>query len=241
MKGAQLAFTEIFLNWAFYTIDHDPGPMLYVQKTLDAIGIFMKQRFDPSVDEMPQMKEKIGTGKVGRGSGDTARVKIFPGGMIRFGGANSAASLRSMPIERLCLDEEDSYEGNIEQEGSPSQLAIARTRNFPNRKIYRISTPTIKETSVIEPLFLGGTQERYYVPCPHCGAMFWIQWKNIKYDNHDPETAMLLCEECGVLIEEKYKTQMLAKGQWIAKEPNAPYPSFHISSLYRPYAFYSCK
>jgi len=241
MKGAQLAFTEIALNWKMYTIHYDPGPMLYVQKTLDAIKIFMEQRFEPSVDEMPIVRERIGNSSLRKSSGDTARLKVFPGGMIRFGGANSASSLRSMPIERLMLDEEDSYESDIQSEGSPSDLAIRRTANFPRRKIYRISTPTIKETSVIEPLFEAGTKERYHVPCPFCGNMDWIRWANIKYVNDDPNTAELLCEACGCLIAERYKTQMLSNGKWIAENPHAEYPSFHISSLYSPYGFYSWK
>lgn len=238
MKGSQLGFTECCLNWMFYTIDYSPAPMLYVQKSLVDMEVFTKQRFDPSVEEMSTIKNRIGTLKKGRTSGDTAKVKVFPNGMIRFGGANSAASLRSMPIERLMLDEEDSYDQDIHEEGSPSQLAIRRTANFPRRKIYRLSTPTIKETSVIEPLFEAGTKERYYVPCPHCGHMDYIRWPNIKWTDDNPKTACLVCEECGVLIEERYKTQMLINGEWRAENPDAPYPSFHISALYSPYGFY---
>lgn len=238
MKGAQLGFTECSLNWMFYTIDYSPAPMLYVQKTLVDMGVFVKQRFDPSLLEMPSIAKRVGTTSRGRSSGDTATIKIFSGGMIRFGGANSASSLRSMPIERLTLDEEESYDADIKEEGSPSELAIRRTANFPNRKIYRLSTPKIKETSVIEPLFEGGTKERFYVPCPHCGHMDYIKWSNIKWENDDPSTAILMCEECGVLIEERYKTYMLEHGEWRAENPSAPYPSFHISSLYSPFGFY---
>ena len=239
MKGAQLGFTELALNWMFYTIDYSPAPMLYVQKNLNPdIAVFVKQRFDPSLREMPSIFERVGTSTRGRSSGDTATVKIFNGGMIRFGGANSASSLRSMPIERLTLDEEDSYERDIQDEGSPQELAIRRTANFPNRKIYRLSTPTIKETSSIEPLFEAGTKERFYVPCPHCGNMDHIKWGNIKWENDDPTTAMLMCEACGVLIEERYKTQMLANGEWRAENPAATYCSFHINSLYSPFGFY---
>lgn len=246
MKGAQLGFTEIALNWMLYTIDYNPAPMLYVQKTLDNISIFMDQRFDPAVEEMPNVKGKIGIVKTGRGTGNTKRTKIFPGGMIRFGGANSASSLRSMPIQYLILDEEDSYEQDIQEEGSPSKLAIARTRNFPNKKIFRISTPTIKETSIIEPLFERGTQEYYYVPCPHCKHMEIIKWENIKWekDEHgevDPDSVALVCTSCGVLIEERHKTWMLSNGKWIAHNPNAHYPSFHLSSLYSPFGFFSWK
>jgi len=238
MKGAQLGFTECAVNYMFYTIDYSPAPMLYVQKTLVDVEVFVKQRVEPSLDEMPDLATRVGTQSRGRKTGDTAKVKTFPGGMIRFGGANSAASLRSMPIERLLLDEEDSYEQDIQEEGSPSELAIRRTANFPKRKIYRLSTPTIKETSVIEPLYEQGTKERYYVPCPHCGNMDYIRWSNIKWENDDPATACLVCEKCGVLIEERHKTAMLLHGEWRAENPDAKYPSFHISSLYSPYGFY---
>lgn len=238
MKGAQLGFTECAINYMFYTIDYSPAPMLYVQKTLVDMDVFVKQRFEPSLDEMPDLAARVGTQTRGRKTGDTAKVKVFPGGMIRFGGANSAASLRSMPIERLILDEEDSYDQDIQDEGSPSELAIRRTANFPRRKIYRLSTPTMKETSVIEPLFEGGTKERYYVPCPDCGHMDYIRWDRIKWENDDPKTACLLCTKCGVLIEERHKTKMLMHGEWRPENPEAPYPSFHISSLYSPYGFY---
>ena len=249
MKGAQLGFTEVALNWMFYSIEHSPAPMLYVQKTLVDMEAFVKQRFDPSIDAMPGIVLGDGRGKSG---GDTAKIKLFPGGMIRLGGANSASSLRSMPIERLMLDEEESYEQDLQDEGSPSALAIRRTANYPNRKIFRLSTPKIKETSVIEPLFEDGTKERYYIPCPHCGNMDYIRWGNIKYENDDPETAMLLCEACGVLIEERYKTQMFTEcedysdpnalgARWIAENKKVKNYSFHISSLYSPYGFYSWK
>lgn len=238
MKGAQIGFTEAAINYMFYTIDYSPAPMLYVQKTLVDVDVFVKQRFEPSLDEMPDLSQRVGTLTRGRKTGDTAKVKTFPGGMIRFGGANSASSLRSMPIERLILDEEDSYDHDIQEEGSPSELAIRRTANFPKRKIYRLSTPTIKETSAIEPLFEAGTKERYYVPCPHCGHMDYMRWDRIKWENDDPQTAALLCTDCGVLIEERHKTGMLLNGEWRAENPNAPYPSFHVSSLYSPYGFY---
>lgn len=246
MKGAQLGFTELALNWMYYTIERNPAPMLYVQKTIEDVSVFVKQRFTPALEAMPQIAKRIGSiriGTRGRTGGDSMRTKIFPGGMLRFGGANSASSLRSMPIQNLVLDEDDSYERDIQSEGSPSELAIRRTSNFPNRKIYRISTPTLKETSVIEPLFEQGTKERFYVPCPHCGNMDWIRWSNIKWEKGksdlSPIHVSLMCEKCGVLIEERYKTQMLAKGKWIAENPDAEYPSLHISSLYSPYGFFS--
>lgn len=240
MKGAQLGFTEIGLNWIFYTIDHNPCPVLYVQKTIEAVEKFNRQRFNKSIDAMPELEKKLITrGK--KYSNTTKRMKMFPGGIVILGGANSAASLRSMPIQNLILDEEDSFEADIQQEGSPSELAIRRTANFPNRKILRISTPTVKETSVIEPLFEEGDQRRFYVPCPYCKNKDWIRWHNIKYDDDNPKTAKLRCEKCEKLIPECKKTWMLERGEWVPENPGGAFPSYHISSLYSPLGFYSWK
>lgn len=256
MKGAQVACTEIGLNWMFYTIHYKPAPMLYVQKTLEAVEKVNRQRFDKAIEAMPIIQKKMKTGTGNRG-GNTKRIKLFNGGIILFGGANSAASLRSMPIERLILDEEDSYEADIQEEGSPQDLAIRRTANFPRRKIFRLSTPTIKETSAIEPAFEAGDQRLYYVVCPFCKHKAPIKWKDsdpvrkdftITWDGDTikkaQETVGLVCHACGVIIEEHYKPWMMAEENgacWVPQNHEGEYPSFHISSLYSPLGFFSWK
>jgi phage terminase large subunit GpA-like protein len=239
-KGAQLGFTECALNWIFYTIDHSPCPIMYVQKTIDAVEKFSKQRFTPSLEVCKRVEEKVSPEK-SRDTSNTIRLKSFPGGVLILGGANSAASLRSMPIERLILDEEESYDADIEEEGSPSGLAIRRTANFPRRKIFRLSTPSIKETSKIEPLYEEGDQRRYFVPCPFCGLEQEILWKNIRYEKDkdgEPVDIHFRCDGCDKAISERYKTQMLENGRWIAKYPGRRVASFFISSLYSPVGFF---
>jgi phage terminase large subunit GpA-like protein len=249
MKGAQLGFTECALNWMFYTVDHAPAPFLLVQKTIDNVTKLSKQRLDKSIRLTPSVHAKIGEMR-SRDSQNTILIKNFPGGVLILGGANSPASLRSMPIQNLALDEEDSYEADIGEEGSPSELAIARTRNFPRRKIFRLSTPTIRETSVIEPNFESGSKERYHVPCPFCGKLQVIYWGNLKWEQDKPETVKLKCAHCEELIPEHFKGQMFEEcrnyadpdapgARWIAEDPDNPHKSFHISGLYSPLGFYS--
>jgi phage terminase large subunit GpA-like protein len=242
MKGAQLGFTDTALNVMLYTVDYHPTSLLYIQKTIDAVERFSKQRFNPSVQLMPTIKDKIGEG---RESSNTIRVKSFPGGIIIMGGANSAASLRSMPIEIVLIDEWDSFDSDIEEEGDPAELAIRRTANFPRRKIFKLSTPAIKETSKIEPAFEFGDQRRYNVPCPHCGQMQTIEWCNIKFKDANKKVDLnniyLECVKCKGHIQEKYKTQMLENGKWIKNNPESDIASFHISALYSPIGFYSWK
>ena len=168
--------------------------------------------------------------------------KSFDGGVLLFAGANSAAGLRSVPIRFLILDEVDAYPQDLDGEGSPIELAIARTRTFPNKKIYIVSTPTISGLSVIESEFLETDQNYYHVPCPYCGGMQPLTFSQLKWDEGRPETARYECVHCGARIEERHKVEMFAHGEWVASKPEKSNPDtigFHLNSLYSPFGWQS--
>lgn len=255
MKGAQLGFTECGINFVLYVVDHAPAPTMFVQKTVDNVQRLSKQRLDKSIQACPPVIAKIGRAK-SRDSQNTILLKNFPGGILVLGGANSTASLRSMPIQNLILDEEDSYERDVgagkgvEGEGSPSELAIRRTANFPRKKIVRLSTPNIREISTIEPNYESGSREHYHVPCPFCGALQVMYWPNMKWEDDDPRTIRLQCTSCKEPIAEHHKRTMLPEcedyadpsapgARWIAENPDSEHKSFHLSSLYSPLGFFS--
>lgn len=242
MKGAQVGGSECGLNWIGYVIDHVPGPMLVVQPTVDLARRFSKQRIEPLIEESPRLREKIRPAKE-RDSGNTMFSKEFPGGILLITGANSAVGLRSMPAKYVFLDEVDAYPENVDGEGDPIALAEARTRTYRrNRKIFANSTPTIQGHSKIETRYESSDRRRYYVPCPFCQYPQPLEWKQVKWDNNDPATTLYECIECKVLIEERYKTQMLARGEWVAEnKENARkrVAGFHLNSLYSPLGWYS--
>ncbi len=261
IKGAQLGFTEVAINWILYGAHQNPGPMMYVQKTDDAAKDFATQKLEPSIAACPELDRIMGAQKPKSLSNEVTN-KGFPGGFVVLGGSNSGAFLRSKSIRDAIADEEDSYKANIDGEGSPVGMIRKRQANFPLSKFFRLSTPKFKETSTIEPAFDAGSQEQYYVPCPECnpgadlvaGTKFVIRWGNIKWSaDIDPESNLprdiyLVCEQCGCAIPEHKKTWMLENGDWFSeKESNGkPYrvgdvefPSFQISSLYSPLGFFS--
>lgn len=234
MAGAQVGKSETGNNWLGFVIHHAPGPMMLVQPTTDTAKRFSKQRLAPMMEESPVLKERIADPR-SRDSGNTQLVKEFQGGVLVVTGANSAVGLRSMPVRYLFLDEVDAFPVDVDGEGDPVILAIRRTTTFSRRKIFMCSTPTIKEMSRIEREFVASDQRRYFVPCPHCGHKQWLRWSQLKWDEGDPATAAYACEDCGTLIEERYKTQMLAQGEWRATaEGNGRTAGFHLSSLYSP-------
>ena len=241
MKGAQLGLTEAGNNWIGYMIDNSPAPALMVQPTDEMVKRNSKMRIDTMIQASPNLSRKVSAAKSRNGE-NTITQKNFPGGILLMTGANSPVGLRSVPIRNLFLDEVDGYPGNLDGEGSPIALAMARTRTFAKRKVFIISTPTIADLSPIEDEFNQTDQNYYEVPCPHCGAYQRLLFDGLKYEEDKPETTRYQCQHCGELIEERHKTAMLAAGKWIPAKPeqaNADRIGFHISSLYSPFGWYS--
>lgn len=242
MKGAQLGFTEIGINWALWNIASCPGPAMLVQPTLDMCKRLSKQKLEPACRSTPAVRDQLPAPRAKDG-GNSMFAKEYPGGMLLLAGANSATSLRSASIRDLFLDEVDAYPADLDGEGDPIDLAKARTRTFPRAKRYYSSTPTIKGASRIEAGFATTDQRYYYVPCPHCGEYQVIAWDRIKWDPDDRNRpAWMECAVCAAAVEEHAKTGMLAAGEWRASVPELASDrvvGFHLSSLYSPYGWYS--
>src|SRR5262249_34719084 len=95
--------------------------------------------------------------------------------------------------------------------------------------------------SRIEREYEASDQRRFLVPCPHCGAMQWLRFERLRWNEGRPETAAYVCEACEQRIEERHKTAMLAQGKWrptaISTDPLTV--GFHVSSLYSPLGWLS--
>ena len=241
MSGAQLGKTEAGNNWIGYCIHQAPGPFLAVQPTVDMAKRLSQQRIEPLIEESPELRRLIMPAR-SRDSGNTVLAKRFAGGQLVLTGANSATGLRSMPARWVFLDEIDAYDGDVDGEGDPVALAEARTRTFGHRrKIFMVSTPTIKGLSRIEREYEASDQRRYFVPCPHCGEMQWLKFERLVWDKGSPQTAQYRCENCEEPIAEHHKTAMLENGEWrpTAESQDPHTIGFHISGLYSPVGWLS--
>lgn len=235
MAGAQLGKTEGINNVVGYMISEAPGPAMFVQPTIEMAKRLSKQRLESLIHETPRLAEKIAPAR-SRDSGNTLFSKEYPGGILLLTGANSATGLRSAPCRWVLLDEVDAFPHDVDGEGDPCALAERRASTFSRRKIILTSTPTVKDMSRIETEYLASDQRRYFVPCPHCGHMQYLQWKNLQWRDGDPRTAAYVCESCGTHIREHYKSEMLRKGEWraTATAEDKRTAGFHLSSLYSP-------
>lgn len=232
MFAAQTSKSEVGLNWLGYIMDHSPAPTLVVLPTLEVRKRWVRQRLGPMLTETPVLAE-IFDAKRARDASNSEDIKDFPGGMLVIGGANSPASLSSMPIRYVLCDEVDRFPWEAGDEGDPLGLVDERTKTFPRRKVLLVSTPTIKDSSRIEAEYIKSDQRRYYVPCPHCEEFQTLKWTNLRWDK-EISKAWYVCEHCGAEFDESKKTTMLSRGKWIPEYPGREVRGYAINGIYAP-------
>lgn len=235
--SAQSSKTMTMLVMLGYVVDQDPGPVLLVQSSKDGAVSFSKNRLQPLLEDSPILaKHKTGD----RFDFSAAEMRL-DNCSIYLQGAGSPAQLASRPIRYLLADEVDKWPDESKKEADALSLAMERTKSFRNHKAILASTPTIARGPIWK-AFESGDQRRYHVPCPHCGALFVMQWQQVKW-TEDPDAKVVLdqtwleCPHCQGIITERHKSSMLEAGQWIPGNPDAPADrvSYHLSELYSPW------
>lgn len=238
-------------------------PVLHVMPNDPMAQAINVERYQPIVMASPELRRLV----------DPKRKKEFTVSQLRingiwmdFVGAKSPASLSSRAKGCVNLDEVDKFDEWTGGEADPIELAVERTRTFWDRKIWKSSTPTT-DRKYIWPELLSSTNERYMLPCVHCGEHQELVWGSkekgvggIKWpsDCRDPERvigerlAWYECAFCGERIDDAAKHGMLQKGVWAPKgtavsrdgEPvdppnNKRRSGYHLSSLYSPWLTFS--
>ena len=244
MSSSQVGKTEMLLNIIGYYMEYDASPMMLLQPTLQMAEAFSKDRVATMLRDTPAISSLVKDARA-RDSGNTLLHKTFPGGHITMAGANSPASLASRPIRIFMADEVDRYPISAGTEGDPIKLTAKRTTTFWNRKLFYVSTPTVKGESRIEMSYENSDQRHYHVPCPHCEEKAPLKWSQITWDKdnegkHLPETAKYTCESCGALWDDHQKIQQMKKGgEWIAEKEFNGKAGFHLNELYSPWVKWS--
>ena len=252
-KPSQIGYTEALNNVVGFVIDQDPGPILMVQPTVEMGKDWSKRRLANMLRDTPCLQDKVKDPR-SRDSGNTITDKQFPGGQIAVVGSNSAAGLAARPIRWLLFDEVDRFEASAGSEGDPIGIAEKRTVTFHNRKIALGSSPNLKGSSRIEKSFSESVRHYYLVPCPKCGELQRLIWKNAAGEyclvlgrnerTGRVEWAKYQCQCCSVLIDESEKYRMAAEGEWWHETPEgdlkpgvqwARHVGFRVDIFYSPW------
>lgn len=219
MFSAQLGKSELCINICGYFAHMEPCSMMYMMPTLAMAEKISKDRLAPTIECSPSLRKVFGANK-SRATSSTILSKKYPGGVIHLCGANSPSSLSSSPMRVLLQDEVDRYPESTGDEGDPGTIAEGRTKNFWNKKIIKVSTPTDEESSAINREYEISNMNHREVPCPHCGEFQQLEFKNFKFDSKDKEVEPWFeCVSCKESIEEKHKNFLMENGRWTELHP----------------------
>lgn len=237
--GAQLGKTETELNMIGYALDQTSSPTMMVYPT-DTIAKFASdKRVQPMIKSVKSISDKFDE------NSKLLELDFNNGNYMVLVGANSPSSLSSRSIKYLFFDEIDKYPAFAGKEADPIKLATERTKTFVDKKIVMVSTPTVESGNIWQAFMSANERRQYYVPCPHCGVLQTLKFKQIKWpeehnDNADMirDTAYYECEHCGERIYDKHKMEMLRSGEWRAvneSQSKVRSVSYHLSSIYSPW------
>ncbi|ODR98913.1 hypothetical protein AUC68_07000 [Methyloceanibacter methanicus] len=235
MGSAQIGKTTLAQVFLGGCMDLAPCDMLMVHPTHDNAVRWARSKWAKMRRQSRALQRVFGTAK-SRDARDTVlyQEERFGRGSLLISGANSPASLSMVSTQRIVEDDLSKWEPNAA--GDPERQADSRASAFDWAKIVKLSTPLYADTCRITRAFKAGTQERWHVPCPHCGHHQPLEWSNFQanIDPARPDEACFSCVACGGLIEHKHKTDIVARGYWVAENPGAREPSFHIWRAYSP-------
>jgi phage terminase large subunit GpA-like protein len=258
MKGAQQgASSGVIIPGIGYIISQNPGNILFLTGHSDLSDEAML-KVDEMIDSCglrPLIRPSILRAKNQR-TGDTNKSKEFPNGSLASGSISNHNMLRQRDIRYGFIDDTDGGEKSKAATGSTVGLIKARFTAFRHHmKLLFISTPQLKQDSIIEPLYLQGDQRRYNIHCPCCHEPITFEWSIhvndkdsagifYKLDNHGkliPESVGYICQECGGFFDDRNKEELNLNGLWIptAIPQVEDHVSFHMSALYAPSAMYN--
>ena len=245
VKPTQVGGTEALLNMLAYIACQDPAPTMAVYPSDELGERVVTNRIRPMIYASKPLLEKFKPN-------ESSKSELYFDGMsVTITGSNSPSQLASFAMRFLFLDEVDKYPGASKKESDPISLARERTKTYRNRrKIYMTSTPTLKTGHIWKALEGADMVKHYFVPCPHCGKMIELIWKNVKFPGEETgmsyadraEFATYECQECHGVITDQMKPEMLRHGEWRTVEQNTQFTrkvAYWINTLYSPFVRFS--
>lgn len=219
--ATQTSKTTVFYACMGYGMAWDPGPMLLVMTSREVCDYTSNNRIQPIIEDCPSLISRFPP----RHKWKLAEMP-FDGGVLSLVGANSPGQLASRPVRYLFLDELAKFPHIVGREASAQALAEERTNTFPMSKIMEASTPVVAGDAILSDLKTSDYR-KYYVPCPFCGAMQVLAWKQMRWP-HDKQGKSISpnaaekrttyeCVSCKKQIEERHKRWMLTHGKWIKR------------------------
>lgn len=233
-KSTQTGVSIAAIALAGAYIDLAPCRIGYALPTIDMIQEFNREKLGPAIEQTRILRAKIKPQTSRSATGSTMTSKRFPGGSLVLLNANSAADLRGKTLKVGIADEVDEWAEDLEGQGDPFELFLARFMAFhatADWRLLSLSTPTLSGSSRIDHQFQAGDQRYWHVACPGCATEIVFQFRNLRFNRRPPYEAHYVAPCCGTIIEHHEKSTLVRAGRFRPTNPDGLHPSFHIDSM----------
>jgi phage terminase large subunit GpA-like protein len=230
IKSVQSGYTTSVVEGAMgFYIAYKLGSIAYFTSSKNVAKIRGSSAIDVLIDNAnlaPLLKPM--SNRTQRKSADTAMYKEFSGGVrLLLSSYGSIGDMKSNTFELMIPDEWDEAAQEMAGQGDTQGVLEGRGMAVGHFKILFGSTPTPMETSRIHKNFIEGDQRRRFMPCPYCGTMQHLIFKQRK-DRHgltfsrkknpetgikelDPKSVRYICKnencEAGYLADEQARAR----------------------------------
>jgi phage terminase large subunit GpA-like protein len=178
------------------SIDQDPGPLLYLLPDKNSADKMIKEKVIDVIKSTPELASHM-TGKVA----DVSKKGIHLDNMVIYPAwAGSLATMSSLPMKRVVLDEARLMKLTIGVESNAIKLSGDRMTTYADHRVaqgYIVSSASIEGDLLHGQLSVPGTVVlHFYSRCPHCREYQILSaFKNLRY-NKDKDRAECLCIHC---------------------------------------------
>lgn len=223
VKAARVGGTEAANNMLGYSIDHSPGPTLYVYPTENDARDEAKTRVSRFIEGSPKLKAHVPN--IGWWKGDELNLDRMT---IWMAWAAAPGTLTRRTIRNLFIDELDNCNHQVGALGDTLSLAEKRITTYVSRARVVVVTSPTTDVAAAWTAYGESDQRRFHVPCPRCGVFQVLVFERLKIPEgvRDPERveneglAWYQCATCNAKIYEPEKSWMLARGVWIPNGRN---------------------
>ncbi|MFO1081887.1 MAG: terminase gpA endonuclease subunit [Reyranellaceae bacterium] len=225
---AQSGKTELGLNFCLHSVRVDPADFQIVLPEKQQAEDFSERRLGRMVAASPELGSRL--------RAESKFISVFDQCMVNLSWPTSA-NASSKPVPRNWLDERDSMDDDVDEEGDPVALYHKRSQTFgPRRKTLVTSSPkrakvkgTPRPSSPHEAvtthgvlaLYNKGTRRLLYWPCVQCGHFFVTRVQDLQHPEgakSDDERIPVLfaCPACGRPHGEEDRHVLFARHVWLA-------------------------
>ena len=205
MASAQCYKTESILVKCIAQADWG-RKVIYVMDTDGKAYELVHERVDKNLESSWYFSKRAG-------STSNVSQKLIGDGVIYFRGGQKLSKATSTPADTVVRDELNHMKQNVAA-AYPKRLNASLDPH-----LWDLSNPTHPEFAIHQK-YIEGTQLKWYVPCQRCGHD-----EALDFDLQVKEDGRVECLGCGKEFNQIWP------GRWVAQNPSAKYPSYHIHTL----------